>query len=76
MVDRAGWNLTEQRDTTGEYAEVVRRDLRAYESRTALAAKVLGEFELDARIERKRKYLQGIEDGLFRRELFVARLGD
>lgn len=76
MVDRAGWTLIEQCDATAEYAETVRRDLRAHESRAVRAARILGEVELDARMERKQKYLQGIEEGLLRRALFVADVRD
>ena len=72
MVKRAGWELVVQSDVTAEYAETVRRDLRAYESRSILARKVLGKTEFENRMERRRRYLQGIEDGLLRRDLFVA----
>lgn len=72
MVEEAGWILDDQRDTTTEYREIVLRDLRAYEARSELAAKVLGSAELEARLERKRKYLEGIEDGLLFRSFFAA----
>ena len=76
MVKRAGWELVLQSDVTAEYAETVRRDLRAYEARSILARKVLGETEFENRMERRQKYLQGIENGLLRRELFAAQTRD
>ena len=72
MVKRAGWKLLVQSDVTAEYAEIVRRNLHAYETRSILAQEVLGEAEFENRMERRRRYLQGIEDGLLRRELFAA----
>ena len=72
MVKRAGWELLVQSDVTAEYAEVVRRDLYAHETRSILAQEVLGEAEFKNRMERRRRYLQGIEDGLLRREFYAA----
>jgi hypothetical protein len=72
MVKRAGWTLVDQHDSTPEYAETVLRQLRAFQSRISLAGKHFGAADLTARIERKRNYLRGIEDGLLRRGLFVA----
>jgi len=76
MVKRAGWELVVKSDVTAEYAETVQRDLRAYEVRSVWARKVLGETEFENRMERKQRYLQGIEDGLLRRELFATQTGD
>lgn len=76
MVKSAGWELLVQSDVTAEYAEVVRRDLRAYDSRSTLAQKVLGKTEFENRMKRKRGYLQGIEDGLLRREFYAAQTQD
>jgi hypothetical protein len=75
MVKRAGWKLVVQSDVTAEYAETMRRNLRAYEARSVLARKVMGKTEFENRMERERRYLQGIEDGLLRRELFAAQTG-
>ncbi len=72
MVSRAGWKLIEQVDVTKEYAETVRRTLRAYESRAQLAGEVLGARELERRLTSKREYIQAIDEGVLRRELFVA----
>ena len=72
MVGRSGWNLIEQVDVTREYAETVRRDLHAYESRAALAGKILGASDFAERLARKHRYLHAIEGGLLRRELFVT----
>ena len=76
MVKRAGWELVAQSDVTAAYAESVRRDLYAYESRSNLAQQVLGKTEFENRMKRRRRYLQGIEDGLLRRELYAAQTCD
>ena len=72
MVGRARWSLIERADVTPDYAETVRCTLLAYESRAELAVGVLGATELERRLSAKREYLQGIEEGLLRRELLVA----
>lgn len=76
IVDKAGWNLIEQVDMTHGYAETARRDLRAYETRAHRVGKVLGASELATRLRSKRDYIPAIEDGLLRRELFVASVRD
>ena len=76
MVSRAGWDLVEQVDVTQEYADTARRDLRAYESRAELAAEVLGASELAERLTWRHDYIQAIDDGLLRRELFVTIVRD
>ena len=75
MMGRAGWNVIEQVDVTNEYAKTAGRSLGAYESRAERAVDVLGADELDRRLTRKRAYLEAIEEGKLRRELFVADLG-
>ena len=72
MVERAGWSLVDQRDTSQEYAEVAWRGLNAYQSRLSALSRVIGEADLTSRIERMRNYLRAIEDGVLRRALFVA----
>ena len=72
MVERAGWTVGDQHDTTPEYAETVLRQLCAWQSRRALAGSHIGAADLTAKIESKQSYLRGIDDGLLRRGLFVA----
>ena len=72
MTEQTGWTLIDQQDTTTEYRDIVLRDLRAYESRREQAANILGTAELEARLQRKRQYLEGITDGLLHRAFFVA----
>lgn len=72
MLSRAGWKIIEQVDVTQDYAETVRRQLRAYESRAKLAGEVFGVSEFEGRLTSKREYIQAIDEGLLRRELFVA----
>ena len=71
-VEQAGWNLIEKVDITPDYAETARRDLRAYESRADRLSKALGASEFATRLRTKREYVPVIEEGLLRRELFVA----
>ena len=72
MLSRAGWKIIEHVDVTRDYAETARRQLRAYESRAKLASEVLGGGEFERRLTSKREYIQAIDEGLLRRELFVA----
>lgn len=72
MLSRAGWKIIEHVDVTPDYAETARRQLRAYESRAKLASEVLGGGEFERRLTSKREYIQAIDEGLLRRELFVA----
>lgn len=72
MMGRSGWDVIEQVDVTEKYGETARRNLSACESRAERAAEVLGTDELDRRLTRRRAYVQAIEEGLLRRELFVA----
>ena len=72
MMGRSGWNVIEQVDVTEKYGETARRILGAYESRAERAADVLGTDELDRRLAKRRAYVQAIEEGLLRRELFVT----
>ena len=74
MIEQAGWALVDQQDMTTKYREIVLGDLRAYESRREQAANILGTAELEARLQRKRKYLDGIMDGLLHRAFFVAEM--
>ena len=76
LVDEAGWELTEHVDVTEEYAKTARRDLHAYKSRAGKLKKLLGERELEERLTWRCEYIQAIEGGLLRRELFVARVRD
>ena len=76
MVEEAGWDLIEVVDVTGEYEETARRDRQAYKSRAEKVTEVLGKHALAERLTWRHEYIQAIEEGLLRRELFVARLGD
>ncbi len=72
IVKRAGWSLIERVDMTEEYLETARRELRAYESRAERLRRVLGASEAAQRLSSKREYIPAVEEGLLRRELFVA----
>jgi len=76
LVDETDWDLTEHVDVSDEYAKTAQRDLRAYESRSEKVSKLIGEHELEERLAWRREYIQAIEEGLLRRELFVAGVRD
>ena len=72
IVEEAGWNLIEKVDMTYDYAETACRDLHAYESRADRLSEALGASEFATRLRTKREYVPAVEEGLLRRELFVA----
>ncbi len=72
LMNEAEWDLVEHVDVSDEYAKTAQRDFRAYASRSEKVRKLFGENELEERLAWRREYIQAIEDGLLRRELFVA----
>ena len=72
LLGRAGWDVTEYVDVTEEYAHTARLDLRAYEVRADGLEALLGTRDFAERMSWRRGYIQAIEEGLLRRELFCA----
>jgi len=72
LLDQSGWQITDYVDVTSEYAATVRRLLAAWEEREDALAELRGAAEFSAMVVRRRGGLAAIEDGLLKRELFVA----
>ncbi len=75
MLNQSGWEIIDYVDVTVEYAATVRRLLAAWKDRQDRLAELLGAAEFCAMVARRRGGLAAIEDGLLRRELFVATTG-
>jgi SAM-dependent methyltransferase len=75
LIARAGWEITGQIDMTGQYLESARVTVAAEEENGAALSKLHGEEEHAARLARRKLLVTVIEDGLARRELFVAVAG-
>ena len=72
LLRECGWQVTEQRDLTADFAATVRHLLGEQEARAAELHDVLGEAELSERVAENVSTLQAIEDGLLRRELYTV----
>ncbi len=72
MLRQAGWDITEHLDVTAEYGESARRLLRAEEARAEGLSELLGDGAYSEKLAGRRRLIQAIEGGLFRRELFAA----
>ena len=72
LLERAGWSIEDCVDLTRIYADSVARMIGEFESRAETLSELLGTTEYDARLARRRGSLEAVEDGLHRRELFIA----
>lgn len=73
MLQETGWAVAERIDLTRQYADTVRRLARELSARAEELIALLGAGELEDLLSRKQAALEGIEEGLLVRELFVAR---
>ncbi len=73
LLAGAGFQVLAREDVTAAFADVVRRDLAAYEARADRVVAAMGSAELEARLTLRRERLSGIAAGLLRRETFVVR---
>lgn len=72
LLQHAGWKITDHVDLTVEYAATARRLLREEEARADELSELLGAAEFSERVTGRHGTIQVIEEGLLRRELFVA----
>lgn len=72
LLEEAGWSIREHEDLTESYADSVARLIEEFEARAESLGELLGTMEYEARLARRRGSLGAVEDGLHRRELFVA----
>lgn len=73
LLDRAGWEVIESIDVTPGFADITRRELTAFEARANRLRELIGEVDLADRLALRRARIAGLDDGLIRRALFVAR---
>lgn len=72
MMARAGWEIVEQIDLTGQYLDLARITVAAEQEHGNALRKVHGEEEFTARLARRKLLVTILEEGLARRELFAA----
>ena len=75
MIESAGWEITEHIDMTGQYLDSARVTVTAEEENGEALRELHGEEDYAARLERRKMLVGVLEDGLARREIFVAVAG-
>lgn len=73
LLQDTGWTVTDCSDVTEGYASTMRRQIRADSEFRAELEELLGVTEFAERLAGWRSELAAIEEGLLRRDLFVAR---
>jgi len=72
LIARAGWEIAEHIDLTGQYLDSARITVAAEEAHGDALRKLHGEEEFTARLARRKLLVTILEEGLARRELFAA----
>ena len=72
LLKETGWRLAERFDLTQSYRDSCRRQISADEEFQEGLTSIFGRRQAEERLENWRSKLRAIEDGLFRRELFVC----
>ena len=72
LLEKSGWRQTHYKDLTGAYRASCVRQIRAGEEFHEGLVQLLGRDQAKERLEGWRSKLRAIDDGLFRRELFVC----
>ena len=72
MLRQAGWRITDHVDLTSRYVASVRALLGAEEDHADALRELLGAAEYADRLERRRRALDAIGQGLLQREMFAA----
>lgn len=70
MLDRAGWEIAERRDTTAEYLKNVAHRLELLETHAEEITALYGDADATAERARRRATVDVLDRGLLRRELF------
>ncbi len=70
MLDRAGWEIAERRDTTAEYLKNVTHRLALLETHAEEITALYGDADAAAERSRRRATVEALDRGLLRRELF------
>lgn len=72
LLHQTGWTVLDYRDMTRDYMASCRRQLRADEEAKEALTALIGATEFDERLTDWRSKLSVLNEGLLRRELFVA----
>lgn len=72
LLEETGWRQTDHHDLTNEYRASCARQICADEELQEDLAQLLGRDQARERLDSWRSKLRAIDDGLFRRELFVC----
>lgn len=72
MIERAGWEIAEHIDMTGQYLDSARITVTAEEENGAALRELHGDEDYEARLERRKMLVGVLEDGLACREIFSA----
>ncbi len=72
LLGQTGWTVVDRHDITIDFAASCRRQLRADEERRDALETLIGASEFAERLAGWRSKIAAIEEGLLRRELFVA----
>jgi ubiquinone/menaquinone biosynthesis C-methylase UbiE len=72
MLRCTGWKLVHRFDLTPAYADAVERRLAQEEANAEQLIELLGRAEFEETIERRRRTVQALNDGLLRRELLAS----
>lgn len=72
LLETAGWDIESCIDLTEPYAESVARLVREFETRAETLRELMGASEYDECLARRRGSLEAAENGLHRREMYVA----
>lgn len=72
LLEESGWRPTDYQDLTNAYRDSCARQICADEDFEEGLAELLGRDQAKERLEGWRSKLRAIDDGLFRRELFVC----
>lgn len=70
LIERAGWNITDRRDLTADYAKTVAHMLEQLERHADEVDAVFGKDDAAQERARRRATLDALAQGLLRRELF------
>ena len=72
MIERAGWKIDQHIDLNGQYLDSARITVAAEEEHGEALRQLHGEEDYAARLARRKLLVTILEEGLGRRELFVA----
>jgi len=75
MLNRCGWHTSDRVDVTAQWVRTTRRYLGEQEAHHKSLEVILGKDEFDSSLARMRAKIAAIDDGLLRRELYVAGAG-